>query len=352
MAINEFIFVLDYVRKTVPEKKLLELTQQLQLQLEQARSNPTPQTTKAIVELRESLSRAHEEAEPKQWNHMRRSLFDRFGGTGLIGAGARKEIDRVFSHHSADPYGAAQSLRQFREKLSLLAQRAERLLDSLGPMAEMPEADKPGENEGVLRLIFAGEASIKTIEDLRDAAKSWNQTLSAFSRLAQRGLGEVMRVRSISPGSLVIELIGADSALAALAKGTGEVLSAYERYLQIQTVQFEIRALGLKADHVSGLDQEAKALVEGTAEAAAGKLLKDYGWEKDAEAKEMREGLCATLREVFSFVKNGGRVDYLPQESSKDKPAAEKLADTFAVVRKLELKVEEFKALVKDRAAR
>ncbi|MEK7746619.1 MAG: hypothetical protein AAB576_08140, partial [Elusimicrobiota bacterium] len=102
----------------------------------------------------------------------------------------------------------------------------------------------------------------------------------------------------------------------------------------------------------SGLDQEAKALVEGTAEAAAGKLLKDYGWEKDAEAKEMREGLCATLREVFSFVKNGGRVDYLPQESSKDKPAAEKLADTFAVVRKLELKVEEFKALVKDRAAR
>lgn len=352
MAINEFMFVLDYILKAVPEKKLLDLAQQLQLQLEQARSNPTPQSTRAIVELRESLSKAHEEAEPRHWNHLRRSLFDRFGGAGLIGVLARKEIDLIFSKHSADPYGAAQGLRQLQEKLSRLIQRAERLRDSLGPMTELPEADQPGENEGVLRLIFSGDASIRTIEDLRDAAKAWNQVLSAFSRLAQRGHGEVMRVRSITPGSLVLELIGGDSALAALAKGTGDVLAAYERFLQIQTVQFEIRALGLKADHISGLDQEAKALVEGTAEAAALRLLKEYGWEKDSGLKDMHEGLCPALREVFSFVKNGGRVDYLPQAVSDDIPAAEKLADTFAVVRKLEARVAEFKASVKDRAGR
>ncbi len=339
MQLRQLINVLKYVNQNFETNNMSELYRELVTALNQARENPTQESTDDIVRFRAAIRTSHNSAEPRKWNYAQRKLYDKFGAAQLLGMGANEEIERIFESHSADPGGAAKSIGGMIQRTDQLIQRVRSLLEGLGPLADDEDLEVD-EDKTSLQLFFEDNASIETIADLEKSSEGWTENLRAFARLT-RVPAEDAKIVTIEQGSLIIGLMTAIVVALAVAKAASASLGVYEKYLNIKKLGLEAANLRLQNQQISSqLEAEAETLLDTTAEDVATQLLQEYGWDKDENTGELQTTVQMSVKRIFEFVRDGGKIDvYEPEETGTE--VQEQLKEAFSRIRSLEGTVEQ-----------
>lgn len=350
MQLRELTVVLNYIDELFNRHQPEEKYNRLINALSTARTSPSPAVTKQIGEVRAEIQTLQEAAEPVGWNVVRKKLFERFGADRLLGRKALERLNSIFAEHQADPAGAAQAIQEVVNEMSRLKGRVVQTRTGLGPLSEEPEGKETREGEAVLQLVFEGDVSLKTIEDVENGSKKWGDIIAAFSRLARQP-PEPARVLTIEKGSIIFELIAGVLVVSAVAAGADKILALLERVLEIKKKALEVRNLGLQNKQLAtAIEKEAETALDDSADKIAGELMKEHGWKKDSKEKtdnygEVRNAVSLSLKQIFLFVEKGGKVDVWDENAPTDPTLQKDLGAAFERIRQIETRVAELKAL-------
>lgn len=347
MQLSELTVVLNHIDELFTTHQPEEKYNRLINALNNARSSPSPAVTKQIADVRAEIQQLQQAAEPAGWNVVRRKLFERFGADLLFGRKALERLNSIFEEHQADPAGAAQALQEVVNEMGRLKSRVTQTRTGLGPLAEELEEKETKEGEAVLQLVFEGDVSLRTIEDVEKSSKKWKEIIAAFARLTNQP-PDPARILTIEKGSFIFALIAGSVVIAAIATGADKILAVLERVLEIRKKALEVRNLSLQNKKIAAeIEKEAEGVVEDAGEKIANELMKEYNWKKDKanDFGEVRNAVSLSLKQIFNFVEKGGKVDVWDEYAPAGSAMQKDLGAAFERIRQIETRIAELKAL-------
>jgi len=349
MQLRQLINTMKYIDDTLEQNDFVALYRELVNSLNQARQTPTPQVTDNIVRLRKEIEDLHIAAEPDKLGYAQRKLYKSFGARSLLGIGASDNIQNIFATHSADPGGTATSINELIELTELLHKRVRTLIEGLGPLA-IDEEIKLEEGKTSIQLFFEEAASINTMKELEENSERWNNTLMAFSRLTKVP-SEDAKIITIEQGSFLIALSAISIVVFTIAKASNEILAIYERYLNIKKLALEATSLKLSNKKIaSQIEKEARDMIDKTADDVTNKFMTEHGWtNEEKDAGEVRNAVSFSIKNIFKFVKDGGKIDIYESEDTSNE-TKEQLREAFSRIHAIEGTIEKLSLpLIKEK---
>lgn len=338
MQLRELRNVLDDLDLYFKKHNLSGHYSRLNAALNQARKKPSPEATAKINQLKEKIRSAHEAAQSEQWNHAGRKVYEKLGAAELLGRRAMSRIDQIFQSNQADPGGIAQALGDIADRTGELVEHVRALMTGLEPFTEgEPE---PAADGTTLQLIFAEAASTRTMRELEEALGEWNRVLLAFYLMVKQSEDDALIV-NIQPGPLVIEMTLHEAVALALGRAACEVLSVYEKYLNIKKVGLEVSGLELRNNAiVNHLDKEAEILIKSAAKDVTDTLLDGFLWKSSSEKSEVHNHVKPAIMTVFQLVRDGGRIS-IGGTGKEEIEVQSRLDEAFTRVRHLGEQIEQ-----------
>lgn len=310
--------------------------------LNQARSNPSANSSQEVKKAREDVIIELRKSIPKSWNLFTTRVFEKLGANSVLGEGGIQALEKIFVDFPADPHGAAQAVEALKQKTYQLQLRVQQFANVFGPLIDdmMPEAIPDGFS--VVQLIFEQDASVRTVEELQQAAKDWHFILTGFARIT----GETFKsipIRSIEQGSLLLELMATRAIVKLVTSSINDILSVIERTLQIRKTIAEVKKLELPDNSaVKNLEENLAAIVEKAADSAAEKAIKSLDAASTAKKKaidgEEKTQLKMSIKKMYLFISNGGKIDTLEtEEDAEDNSELQsKISSRLSKMRELE----------------
>jgi hypothetical protein len=308
MQVREFIEVLNYIEESIKKHDLIGEYQKLVLALEQIRTAPNPDSSKNVNLLEDEIIRIQAEIEPQNWNYTKRKILHEYDSNGLLGQKAVGRILLIFSDYAADPSSIQNELQGIINQLSDILRNVEILKNSLLPLNTDRADASPDVN--TIQLIFQGQAAIENIDQLEKYAHDWRLILHNFSRLISESAAPA-QIKSIQEGSTVIVVIGTPGMVIAIGWIVNKILDLYERILKLKKASLEIKnlELGNKKLEQELVDAE-KQQIKHEVEKATHELLEKYQEQIVGNDKhEIGNQLNSSVRDIYNFVVNGGRVE-------------------------------------------
>ncbi len=347
MQLSELIIVINYLDKVLKEKQFNELYTHMITNLNAALTSPTPEVTEEIKKLKQQIYEAHMASEPKNWSYLKIKLFKDFGAKDLIGSEGYNQIEKIFFEHQTDPKGASTAIQGILDRITVLQGRVTQFIEDLGPLATKEEVKEIEEGMSILQLVFDGDSSIKTINDMEKYANKWKTIIMAFSRLSQSPAEEAI-IHSIEKGSLILEIIFYSGMIGALAMGTTKVLGVYHEVLKIRKTSLEVKNLKLINKKIAKeLEKEANNLINEESNVISQELIKKYKYVSD-DKNEVVNGLNNALKEIFNFVENGGKISTFAEGQEGIDDSSKQLSSAFARIDQIESQIEGLKAITDE----
>jgi hypothetical protein len=265
-----------------------------------------------------------------------------------IGQGVGEEgvntIEDILFKNVIDVATSAKKLQEIHQKLLDGIKKSDQIKSGLDGCVSQEGYEE--ENEILIRVSFAGDASMSNVTDF----KKWGSTWFDIGRgiaLAHNATPEEVKIIGATKGSIVIEL----AVIASLATTiSGIILAALkvaEKVLDIRKKAEEIRSLKLQNKKLAN-DMEKEADKEKSAgiEAISKKIVEELKLKSDGEGDKIT-ALEKAVKNLVSFIESGGEVDFiLPEEEETENAGTEHedsdygdLRVTFQEIRQLESKL-------------
>ena len=343
MHIANLVEVIEYIIDSIEEQSLIQKYQHLVTSLNQVRQNPNPNFTNQLQEAKKDVISINELIEPANWNYSKLKLYGIYNSEGLIGINANQRIIDSFEENQANPTGVAQEVQIMINELTELKNEFENIQNTLEPIFDEFVEEEIPDDKSLLYLFFENEVEIETIKELEKASTQWNRIIKGFARLAKDST-EAPRIHSVEKGSLILGIIAGATTVVAIAKGVSQLLEVYKKVLEIRKLQLETKKLKLDGDIDKQFEKRIESIIEESAQKAVEKLTEELGETDDRN--EVKNAVSLALKDIFSFVEKGGRIDYQEKEETKtSKAARKKLNRTFQKVKEIETDIETMKKL-------
>ncbi len=338
MQVRELINALDSIDKFARKHNLSNQYKKLTIALNQARKKPTPESTGKIVQQRDRIRSIHHSVETQQLLPSTQMIYERLGVFELLGAQAMNRVDNIFQSHEADPNSIIQSIEEIGEQTNQLLEHIGILMEGLKPLSEEEQMNYTDTNLNTIQLQFPLNSSPPTIQNLDDSLQKWDRVFAAFSKLIRHETEDSI-IQNIEKSPLMIEVGIVDGISESIGRAACEVLSVYEKYLDIKRVGLEVNSLELRNRGISEqLDKEANLLIRNTASDVTKAMMEEFEWKKEANRSDVHNQISAAVATIFDFVKDSGRIDICNGRNSYH-PVQQELAAAFTKVRDLENRI-------------
>jgi len=336
MQMRELISVLEEIDGSLKDNNIVSLYKKLITSLNQARKKPSPEVSAKVVQHRELIRAAHDTLASDGQLPFNPALYEKLGAGNLIGNGAMDRIDEIFQIYEADPSSMAEAMGELLDQTNELVQKVRELRDGLRPLVE--DRPLPAPDEGILQILFPGETTARTIEEMEESLEQWGRVINAFSRLTRQPDHDATIV-NIEQNPLILELAVRDEVINSIANATCEVLSVYEKYLDIRRVGLEVNYLELRNRGIADqLEKEAEMLIRNTASDVTKSLMEEFDWKKESERSDVHNHVSNAVAIIFDFVKNNGKIEVY-ERSRADSISKKQLTDSFTQVNQLEQQI-------------
>lgn len=274
------------------------------------------------------------------------NVLGELGVSEVLGSDGVALVEDVLYRNAIDIANAAQRINECVSKLNEAVQWAQQekaLLDKIFA----PDSVDVTEGMVLMRVRFAGDASVGNLTELRDWSKTWWEIGRGLS-MANDQSPETISVVGASKGSIVLSLLTTYG----IAKTTsGIILAALrvaEKYYDIKRKAQEVRALEIQNnDAEKALEKAAEDHKKSGVEAIVKQTIKELGLKPNTEGDKVNE-LTSATKKLVEFVTKGGEVDFVNPDTEPEEPGGEsgqanvagaELRVKFQEVRKLERQV-------------
>jgi len=248
--------------------------------------------------------------------------------------------------NSLDIATAAQKIQEMLGKLNKGVEKSNQIKSGLDGIVSLEEYEE--ENEVMIRVTFAGHASMNNIVDFKKWGTIWHEIGRGIS-MAHNAPPEDIRIIGATKGSVIIEL-ATNPAIATTASAIiFFALKLAEKVLDIKKKAEEIKNLKLKNKKLATeLETEAENEKKAGIEEMCNKLVDELHIDKNGDGEKVN-ALNKSVKDLIDFIEFGGEVDFIiPEEDGGEdendetentKPEYDKLRNTIQDIRQLENKL-------------
>lgn len=269
------------------------------------------------------------------------AFLSRLGISEYVGPHAIEGIEDILYKNALDIPTAAAEFNKIFNEINAGLTKSEQIK---GGLSDLIDPEELPEDEALIRVGFAKEASVNNVADWKKWSSIWYDIGRGIA-LAHNQAPEDVKVVGAKKGSIVIELAVAY----AIAKTTGKIilfaLQVAEKVITIKKQAAEIRHLELKNEQIATqLEQEAVDLVEEKKQSITILIFEELGINDDADG-EKRSALEKAIKKLIDFIERGGDVDcVLPEEIEEEEDGVnaediKAIRDEFKEIRLLEEKI-------------
>lgn len=281
-------------------------------------------------------------------------LLNELGIAENVGSEGVALIEDVLFKNAVDIANAAKRINQCISEINEGIQWAQQERELLAKIVTS-DGITPIEDQILLRIHFAGDASIENLSELKDWSKTWWEIGRGIS-MAHDQSPESISVIGASKGSIIVSLLTAHAIALTVSGIILASLRVVEKYYDIKRKAQEVRALELGNDEAEkALEAAASEAKDSDVETIVKQTISELGLDRQNEGDKVNE-LTSATKKLVDFITKGGEVDFVmpneeeveSSENGKKKITAENdLRIRFQEVRKLE---REIKQLVHDRS--
>ena len=339
MNVSELFALSNWVIREIVNKQIPQKYQALQAILQH---NASPNQKQPFESQKNDLVSSLNGISLDQLSRDQIEFLDKLGIGQTIGAEGVGVIEDILFKNALDVATAAQKLAQQLQQISNGINRASQLLTGLNGL--VVEEEYEAKDEVLIRVCFAGGASIKNVVDFKTCGNAWHDIGRGIA-MAHGAAPEDVKIVGATKGSIIIELAVAYS----IAKTTSlillEALKVAEKVIDLKQKAEELRGMKLKNDKLAHdvekeAEAEKKAGIDDIANQAAIKL-----GIKAKEDGDKVKGLESAVKNLVNFIENGGSLDFvIPDEIADDQGEEgnnnkEELRVAFQQIRQLEQKL-------------
>jgi len=176
-------------------------------------------------------------------------------------------------------------------------------------------------------------------------AKNWGQILAKLGRLEDSDRSKDFKIKSIETGSTIVTLYITPATAIAIGLIVKQVLSIYEKTLDIRKKQLEIEELELdneqKKAAVSALEIGADKVFENKLEDVVKAVTEKI---KTKTKNEEKVAIRSSAKDIYNFIVNGGVVEF-NTHSQKDENKELQLAPVYKKIDEIETGINNLKLL-------
>lgn len=345
MQVDELLDLTNWILDNIADKGISDKYRQLFALLQH---NTRPNVPKqSFNQERDNLIQSLREVPINQLSFGQIEILNKLGIAKNVGIDGALLIDDILIRNAIDVASAASAveecLRQVDDGIEWSRKQRELLLKVIS-------AEGVSEADGgvILRVRFAGEASVNNLTDLKEWSKTWWEIGRGIS-IAHGKSPEEISVIGASKGSIIVALRTAAEIAGTVSFIIMRALKIAEKYYDIRRKAQEVRALKLGNDKIEkDLEEEADSYKS--------KGVDDIV-EETSEKLYIRQGdhvneLTSAVRKLVDFITRGGEVDFVaPSDESGDAEAGlvgqgfgqMELRIRFQEVRRLEREVRQLK---------
>jgi hypothetical protein len=294
------------------------------------RSRNRQNVSQSVDALRQSLRKIQLSSYPVS----QQRALETIQASAFVGEPMVQQLDAILRSEGFDPEGSAQRLEQLNGRVT----RFFGLLDQISNLLDEAKVAPASETEvASLQVVFAHETEVRSVADLSECVRAWDQILRGFAML--KGIRtEDLKVVSIHKASpLILEISAPLGYLAAFGVACNLVLNGVERYLRLKRAMLEIRSVELNNKKLENdLEASSEKMKEALAADAADKLVSQHG---DPKADgEIKNCIRISIEKLYVFVERGGDISArMPTKqetlSDKDMAAVKAVSESFAQIR-------------------
>jgi len=269
---------------------------------------------------------------PKDWDKIHYEIFDTF------------PIKKVFGYDFISLRGTERD--NIIYEASILATNAILQADKLySKLSKLSPKARIEQEIIVLELSFQNLASINTLKDMEERARTWRNIFTAFSRLTSIPI-EDPKIFFIKHGSLIIDFLTVSIMITALTNATLKLMEVQKKRYELIKLKREIELVGLKKiKALSEIETEANKLIEDNIPKISDYLIKEHKYQK-TDKGEVRSHINMALKDIHTFIDEGGEINIRGKLASKE-TRVKKLFNDFIEIRKLREGLEKITALPK-----
>lgn len=249
-------------------------------------------------------------------------------------------VEDVLYRNVIDVATSANKIQEISQKVARGVEKSNQIKSGLDGC--VTEESYEADNEVLMRVSFAGGASLGNVTDFKNWGSVWFDIGRGIA-MAHGAAPEDVKVVGATKGSVIIEL----AVIASIATtASGIILAALkvaEKVLDIRLKSEELRGLQLRnAKLVKELEDEAENEKTQGIDEIATTVAEKLGLDPQGEGDKIN-ALDKSVKHLVNFIEKGGVVDFvLPEEDETDgepDDGNQELRVAFEEIRQLEQKI-------------
>lgn len=304
MNLQTIIETIEFIRKEIETRKIIEKYENLLTIITTIRSKPDKNVSANLTKARKELIRVLSETEPVNWPYSRTKALHDIDKENIIGMQAARKIDSIFESNPANPEIIVVELNKRIEVTNALlttgseAIKFLRIFSVSGPVLS---------GKTLLTLLFEGKTSIQTINDIERYTRIWNGIINDFALLTTQTECQP-GIELIDKRSMILNIPEGDKILYAISFGTKRVIETYNKILRIRKLQLEVQKLSLNNSIGEQLDKEITETINEISENVVTELMEMYQHPETGNG-ELFIRVKKSFKLILDFIEKGGKIE-------------------------------------------
>ncbi len=311
MLINKLVEILDFIQNTIETNQFVTQYKTIENLCKKAESEKSKTLPDSIIDLITMLQNKLEELNIDNWDAQYRHILEKIEGENLFGKKASENLNLIIETKK-------DNLKQIHKEFSNIVSYYEKILkhieqlkNGLIPLTKPSKfIDNQKQNKNLLHIVFQDAFFIQDIEQLEKFLRIWGRILFSFANLTGEET-DVIKIYDIESNS--ITFFAGEKTIKSLSEGTFNVLSKYQKILEIRKLQQELEKLSLtkQEDIIYILNEEEQILINDSTYSVTNDLLKEYEWIGTNEIDKMFKEIQISLKQTLNFIEKGGAISKL-----------------------------------------
>lgn len=343
MLVEELYDLTTWIKSNIVEEGIVQKYQELHQILNQ---NVQPnQVQQPFEEQQKKLINALKKIPLSELSFGQIELLRELGIAQNIGDEGVALIEDVLFKNAVDIANASEKIHQCISELNEGIQWAEKEEELLAKVVTS-DGITPIGDQVLLRVHFAGDASIENLSGLKQWSKIWWEIGRGIS-MAHNQSPESISVVGASKGSIIVSLLTANLIASTVSSIILSSLKVVEKYYDIRRKAQEVRGLELdNKEAENALERAANETKESGVEDIVKQTISELGLDQNNEGDKVNE-LTSATKKLVDFITKGGEVDFvMPDEEEVESSDDE--GKNFATKNELRIKFQEIRKLERE----
>ncbi len=338
MQIQFFIQVMNYLKQISESGVILEKYSALRDALKKGAAEPGPDVDEEVYNAREQLRLILLDNDPAELGYSAYRVIERIDRQKVFGKEAADFLQEIPAHNI--------EYRKLSIELGKKVKALSQLLKTIQGFYEvfdqffLAEILGPGEGDYShpgLYIYFEKQVTVKSFKDLERFTRIWDDIIGSFSNLTGGDHHEIDYC-NLMDETIILGINTDEPTMVAMIKGTSGIVNLVNPVVKIRKIKEELTQLNLQNDYQDVLDEEVELLIDREASLIANELYETYYSKENGENDIVRMDLIRALKQVFSFIQKGGKLEYIHEPEALEKEELNKLLiDAFRRIKDLDV---------------